>query len=190
VRQGNDSVSDLRMIGDAAILDRRSIALICSVKCPGSVILQTYDLMRSLRSENVTVVSGFHSPMERECLNILLRGTCRIAICYARSLPKRTPTDYRQALKDGRILMLSAFDDKQTRATKQTSAERNRLVASLADVIFVPYAAEGAKAEALCREIAAQGKPLRTLDDEHCTNVLSLGAEAVGAGEINKLIER
>lgn len=49
----------------------------CSVRsnCLGDVILKTLDLMCELRDADAYVVSGFHSPMERECLNILLRGT-------------------------------------------------------------------------------------------------------------------
>jgi len=178
------------VVGNSDILGRRKVALICSVKCPGSMILQTYDLMRGLRNQSVTVISGFHSPMERECLDILLRGTCGIAICYARSLPKRTPTEYRQALKAGRLLMLSAFDDKQTRATKDTSAERNRLVASLADVVLVPYAAEGGKTEALCREVADAGKRLLTLRGEHPANLVSLGAVPIRIEDMAELLNR
>jgi len=29
---------------------------------------------RRMRDEGVTVISGFHSPIEKECLRILLRG--------------------------------------------------------------------------------------------------------------------
>jgi predicted Rossmann fold nucleotide-binding protein DprA/Smf involved in DNA uptake len=181
MREGAGSISDVQVIGNAALLDCRSIALICSVKCPGSVILQTYELVKAIRVESVAVISGFHSPMERECLNILLRGTCGIVVCPARSLPKRIPAAYRLALKGGRMLMLSPFDKKQTRATRETSAERNRLVASLADVVFVPYAAEGGKTEALCREIIAAGSRVLTFAGEHSANLRSLGAECVGS---------
>jgi len=164
------------------LLSRSKIGLLCSVKCPGSVILQTYDLMRSLRNENVTVISGFHSPMERGCLNILLRGTCGIAICYARSLPKTTPSNCRKALEDGRLLMLSAFEEKQTRATKQTCAQRNRLVASLADVIFVPYASPGGMVEKICAEAARSGKPIFTFEGDPGASLQAMGARTIPAG--------
>ena len=36
--------SALHIVGDAAILDRPKVALFCSVKCPGKLILDTYDL--------------------------------------------------------------------------------------------------------------------------------------------------
>jgi len=36
-------------LGNRAVLDRKTLALLCSIKCPGSVILRTYDLMRDLK---------------------------------------------------------------------------------------------------------------------------------------------
>jgi len=59
-------------LGNRNILQTKPLALFCSVKCPGNLILQTYDLAQKWRDAGVTVISGFHSPMERECLNILL----------------------------------------------------------------------------------------------------------------------
>jgi hypothetical protein len=61
-------------LGDGALLGRRKVALICSQKCPGDVILKTYDFARLVRDLGIAIVSGFHSPIERDCLSILLRG--------------------------------------------------------------------------------------------------------------------
>ncbi len=47
----NDAAGLLWRLGSPEILKKRKIALICSVKCPGSVILHTYDLMRDLRTK-------------------------------------------------------------------------------------------------------------------------------------------
>lgn len=162
-------------VGNSDILNRRKIALICSVKCPGGVILQTYELMKGVRGESVTVISGFHSPMERECLNVLLKGTCGIVICYARTIPKRVPSEFRQAIDAGRMLLISPFLDKHNRVTSETSVQRNRFIAALSDVVFVPYAAAGGKTEALCREIVRQGKPLFTLLGEYTANLAKIG---------------
>ena len=188
-RQVSDITMDgfpqpVHSLGNADLLKSRTMALLCSIKCPGSVILRIYDLMRDLRKEKVTVVSGFHSPMERECLNILLRGTCGVVLCPARSLPRRVPVEYREPIDTRRMLLLSAFDDKQHRATSAASIQRNRFVAAVSDVIFVPYAAEGGKTEALCREMLDGGKPVFTLQDDHCTNLLALGAEIFARQEL------
>ncbi len=57
----------LATLGNLEILQQQKLAFFCSVKCPGAIILQTYDLARALRDAGVTVISGFHSPMEKEC---------------------------------------------------------------------------------------------------------------------------
>ena len=75
------------IIGSDRLLTSHKIGLLCSIQCPGDIILKTLDLMHELRNLEVCVVSGFHSPLEQECLKILLRGTCAIVVCYARSLP-------------------------------------------------------------------------------------------------------
>jgi len=190
---GEAAAGSISQLGNSEILNKRKIALICSVKCPGSVILQTYDLMRSIRNEPITVISGFHSPMERECLNILLRGPsagsgCGIVICLARSIPKRIPSEFRKPIDDGRMLLISAFSEKQTRATSETSVERNRLVAAISDVVLVPYAAAGGKAEALCREIIGRGHCVCTLSGERSAALVALGAGIVASQDYRVLL--
>lgn len=55
-------------LGNLDILHRPKLALFCSIKCPGRLILRTYDLAQALRDAGEVVIGGFHSPMERECL--------------------------------------------------------------------------------------------------------------------------
>lgn len=88
--------------GNLAILANQMLALFCSVRCPGDLILKTYDLARSLRDAGVTVIGGFHSPMEKECLTLLLRGKQPVAVCLARALDSiRLPGAWRTPLVDG-----------------------------------------------------------------------------------------
>ena len=61
-------------IGDVKILSNLLLGLLCSIRCPGRVIVQTYDLARTLRDAGVPVIGGFQSPMEKECLDFLLHG--------------------------------------------------------------------------------------------------------------------
>ena len=87
-RLGAAAPSWLWAIGDPGILAEQKVAVFCSVRCPGNAILKAYDAARKLRDEGVTVVSGFHSPVEKECLRILLRGKQPVVICLARAMEK------------------------------------------------------------------------------------------------------
>jgi hypothetical protein len=62
------------VLGAIEILQEPALGLFCSIRCPGKAILAVYDLARALRDAGVPVISGFHTPMERECLDLLLRG--------------------------------------------------------------------------------------------------------------------
>src|SRR5207244_7197156 len=73
-------------IGKLQILEQPLLGFFCSTKCPGEVILQTYDLARALREAGIPMIGGFHTPMEKECLALLLRGTQPMVICPARSI--------------------------------------------------------------------------------------------------------
>ena len=112
----------MQTIGNKDILRNRKIGIFCSVKCPGSLILRTYDLMQELKDADVALISGFHSPMEQECLNILMRGQAAIVKCYARSIARlRIPSEYRKPLDEGRLLLISPFDEKQPKTARHTS---------------------------------------------------------------------
>jgi|GEM_PF-2537507 len=161
--------------GNHDILHRPLFALFCSVRCPGRLVLKAYDLAQKWRAEGQPVISGFHSPVEKEVLKMLLRSTVPVCVVLARGLPTRIPTEYRRPLDEGRLLLLSPFDARTKRATQTSAAHRNRVVASLAERIFVAYAAPGSKTEAFCRELAGTGNPCLTFDDPKTDNLKRVG---------------
>lgn len=170
----------LRIKGDEEVLNRPKVALFCSVKCPGKLILDTYDLAKRFRDEGVPVISGFHSPMEQECLRILLRSTHPVIWCLARGLYRQIPSepvDCRPAVADGRLVMVTPFADTVRHITAKTATTRNRLVVEMASAVVVAHAAPGSKMEALCRDILAAGKPLYTFDHPANAALIQAGAE-------------
>ena len=160
-----EPISQVWAIGNLALLNMPLLGLFCSTRCPGNIILRTYDLALALREAGVPVVSGFHTPMERECLDVLLRGQQPVVLCPARGIHKmRAPAAWRQPLAKNRLLILSPFAAPYRRPTTEIAEQRNRFVAALADTIFVAHAAPGSKTARLCIELMALGKRLYTLD--------------------------
>ena len=156
-----DDEPTLAAWGAAALLQQPLLGFFCSVRCPGDALLATYDLARALRDAGAGVIGGFHSPMEKECLTFLLRGTQPVVICPARSLEgMRLPTAWRPGLKEGRLLLLSPFAPPRRRATADLAQRRTTLTAALADVLFLSHAEPGGKTEALARQALAWGKPV------------------------------
>lgn len=150
--------------GNADLLTNRLIGFFCSESAPGDAILSTYDLALALRDADHTFIGGFQSPMEKEFLTFVLRGTASVIICPARSIARmRLPATWRTPLQTGRLLLLSPFPDKTRRPTRQTATQRNALVADMATSLLVPHAAPGGKVERLCEDALARGKAVFTM---------------------------
>lgn len=178
------------LLGDSGILEGRLIGFFCSVRCPGDVILKTFDFARSLRDADVTVVGGFQSPMEREFLDLLLRGSAHVIVCPARGLDRmRVPGDWKEAIGDGRLVIVSFFDDRVRRPTAATAAERNTRVADLADVVLIAHAEIRGKTEALCRDAIGDGKPVFALVSNDNAHLFEIGARPLSADDLGVLIQ-
>lgn len=177
---GKQAPEALVGIGELALLATKPLALTCSVRCPGKLILQTYDLMQALRAAGVTVISGFHSPMEKECLNLLLRGSQPVIVCPARGIEEmRVQAEWRPSIERGRLLVLSPFPNGPKRMDSALAARRNEVVAALAHEVFISYAAPGGATEALARQVLGWGKPVLTFQAEENRGLIELGATPV-----------
>lgn len=183
---GADAPAQLSMAGNAALLQMRTLSLFCSVRCPGVMILQTYQVMRRLRHCPLAIVSGFHSPMERECLRTLAAGTAGIIWCIAKALASfRLPSEWEPLLHNDRLLILAPFADSVTRITDTTARYRNRVAAALADDAFLPYAAPGGRTERFCFDLLAWDKTVFTLDMPENSGILERGAHALSLQDID-----
>jgi predicted Rossmann fold nucleotide-binding protein DprA/Smf involved in DNA uptake len=151
-RFGTNAPSALTALGNPDILSLPKTALFCSAHCPGKAILPIYDQVAKWRDEGQCVISGFHSPVEKECLGILLRGSQPIIICPARAIPKRIPQEWEKPLEENRLLILSFFGETETRITAELAKRRNELVAALANSVFIAHAEPGGRIETLLQK--------------------------------------
>lgn len=182
---GRHAPSVITGLGNLDILNHKKLAFFCSVKCPGSLILKVYDLSQSLKQAGVTVVGGFHSPIERECLTILLRGKQPVIVCPARSIKgMRIRAEYKKPLEQGRLLMLSPFKESERRNTVETAMERNRFIATVANVVFVAHASPNSKMEKFCHEVVRLGKPLYTFESEANKFLTNIGAKVLSLNNL------
>ena len=151
------SMPQLFAFGNLNLLALPKTALFCSARCPGQAILAAYDQAVRWRDAGRCIISGFHSPVEKECFRILLRGSQPVIICPARSLEKmRLPGDWQKPLADGRLLILSCFSGNEHRITSTLAARRNEFVAALADEVWFAHVAPGGQMQRLAQKIAAR----------------------------------
>jgi predicted Rossmann fold nucleotide-binding protein DprA/Smf involved in DNA uptake len=152
-RLGTHAPTTLYTLGNLDLLDSGipKTALFCSARCPGDALLAAYDQAAHWRDTGRCVISGFHSPVEKECLRILLRGHQPIIICPARGLPQIIPPELRPPLAAGRLLILTPFPETERRVTAALADRRNALVAALADETWFAHIAPGGKIARIAR---------------------------------------
>lgn len=147
-------------VGNTALLNEPLLGLLASRECPGSVLLETLDRVPRWVKENRIILSGFHSPLEQQVLRSVLRREGRVIKLLARGLTEyRAPSDEREALNDGRLLVLTAFPAEVRRTTRASALERNRLLLVLASEVLAPYIAEGSPLAMLLAERDAKKSP-------------------------------
>lgn len=160
-RLGTRAPPALHAIGPAALLAGRRTALFCSARTFGDAILRAHDTVRRMRDNGVTVISGFHSPIEMDCFRILLRGKQPIILCPARAIESmRIPTECRAAFEAGRMLFLSPFTKQPSRVTKDSALRRNEVVAALADDAYIAHITNGGKTEQILKRLTAWQVPI------------------------------
>ncbi|MGH7969685.1 MAG: DNA-processing protein DprA [Limisphaerales bacterium] len=151
-RLGAEAPERLFALGNLDLIALPKTALFCSARCPGSVILRAYDQAAQWRDTGRCVISGFHSPVEKECLPILFRGESPVIICPARALPRRVPHEWKKRMAKGGLLVLSFFPESETRITVDLATRRNEFVAALADDTFVAHLTPGGRLDTSLRQ--------------------------------------
>ena len=155
-------------------------ALFCSSRCPAQIILKAHELAQQFRESGVPTIGGYHSPVEKECLRVLLRGSQPIILCPARSIENmRLSPAWKGALAEGRLLLLSTFDSNHRRSTAALAGQRNAFVAALADKICIAHASEGSKTLQFAQQVSEWGKPLFTFDTPANRSLFQCGAQRI-----------
>lgn len=168
--------------GNTALLERQDTrwAIFCSSQCPAEIILKAHELAQQFLKSQIPTIGGYHSPVEEECLRVLLRGTQPIIICPPRNIENmRLKSEWQRGISENRLLILSRFDSKYRRSTATLASQRNAFVAALADKILIAHAAEGSQTLEFAQVVSEWDKPLFTFDTEANKPILQLGARPI-----------
>jgi len=150
------------------------------------MLLPTYELMITLRNGEESVIGGFHSSLERECLEILLRGLVPVTICPARQLdlardwlyPEHSVTwkAVKAGMVDGRVTIVEPPGMIGRRITRSNAAKRNEWLLGQTDRLLLLYASPGGETDRVVRLDLDRGIPVSVLDHPANARWLDLGA--------------
>ena len=133
--------------GNSEIIRQDKTAFLCSRKIPAGIVLKCYDWAIEQREAENCVISGFHSTIEKDVLHYLLKGNQPIIVALARGLKKHLEPEFEKPLADGRLLIITPFDEKTKRVSKDTAFIRNKLMIDLAESVMIGFAEKGGMIE-------------------------------------------
>lgn len=150
----------MESLGNISLLDCKKIGYFASSKIASLSVLPTLDWAAEVASRvDVAIVSGYHSKMEREVLDFLLRGRCGIICILARSIYKKVPSKFQEAYNAGRVLFISPYKTSATMTSRHLCHQRNEYVASISDeLVFSSLSPESSLAS-----LIASSKPITKL---------------------------
>lgn len=123
-------------LGNQELMLREKVAFFASSKTASLSVMPSLDWASEIaKREDITVCSGFQSPLERDILPYLLRGKCGIIVGLGRGLYKKIPEEYRDAYASGRVLFVSLQSKNATRPSKAAAERRNQYLADIADLL-------------------------------------------------------
>lgn len=126
--------------GQRGLLDLELTALFASRQCPGTAIRLAMDWALQQASAKQAVISGFHSPLEQSVLKVLMAAGSPAVVVLARPVQgAKLQPEWIAALASGHMAVVSGVV-AAGRLTQQLAAERNALVAQLAQSIVLAHA--------------------------------------------------
>ena len=124
--------------GNKDLLDRPLVAFFASRNAPPEALELATRWAQKIAQTDKIVVSGFHSPIERAVLDVLLTHGCSVVVTLGRSLYRKIPAHLQAAYDENRLLFVSFRG--YSRHSWRSSEIRNWKAAGLADeVYFTPF---------------------------------------------------
>ncbi len=176
-------------VGDPAILNCKLLGIISARKIDPDLALKTSQLLKQLASlGNVSFISGWHSPLEEEALNILLSYPVQLIFCVSKSLNRFVPAvDVKNRISQGRALLLTHCSPRAKRITRYASLRRNHLVAGVGKGLLVLSAPAGSFSLRLAEKVIDLGRPVFTPRHRMNEGLFSSGALPATIENIQRL---
>ena len=120
--------------GNKDLLDRELVAFFASRKATPHDMQLALQWAADICQTDKVVISGFHSPLEKEILNYLLERKHPVIFALGRALYKKVPPHLQSAFDEGNLLFVSFRG--YTRHSCNSAQQRNWGAADLADEVY------------------------------------------------------
>lgn len=138
-----NTTPQLYQSGNSALMSKKKIAFLCSRQVPENKTASIYRWANQLLPERDCILCGNHSKMEQEVFNILLEKKIPVILVLAESMKEEWSNHIKLALKEKRLLIVTACNSQVHRINHQSAYDRNEIVLSFADHVIIGYCKPG-----------------------------------------------
>ncbi len=193
-RLGKDCPGKLYYHGPLELLNHFCIGIICSDQSSGSILMETNQILFTLREFDMNYIGGWHSIIETEIFRLsLFRKNTTTTLFSAKGLGTETfesylrdrffpplhefpeESEYFKRAQENELLILSVAEPDETKQLRKNIMERNFLACVLSDIIFIPYGPKGSKTFIQAKRIKELNIPAFTIETEECENLHKIG---------------
>ena len=128
-----------KFIGNMSLLGLSKTAYLCSMTDDKTIINKSIEWANKYKDKEICIISGFQSPAEMAVLEVLLEGNVKIIMVLAKSIFKKCPEKYKKAVEEGRMLIISPFENVEAVTTKDSARRRNQYVMNHSNNMVVGY---------------------------------------------------
>lgn len=129
----------LRKLGNETLLQKRKTAFLCSRITPEKTQTAVLEWVNSLNQNSDCILCGNHSAMEHLVFELLLSKKIPTILVLAETFKDNWNNEIISALKENRLLIITHCDETVHFVSKQSAADRNLLILSLAENIVIGY---------------------------------------------------
>ena len=207
-RLGDRRPDNIYYSGPLELLDHFTIGVICSDKSGGIVLIETNQVLFTVREYAMNYVGSWHSVIETEIFRLsLFRKNTTTTLFSAKGLQAETfdsylldrfypplhefpeRDEYFRRAKTGEMLILSVSNPEETRQLRKNIMERNWISCVLADIVFIPYGPKGSKTYTMAKRISKENIPIFTIDHEESKDLHELGIPGFNRKTVKAFLE-
>jgi hypothetical protein len=145
-------IDKLNKVGNENLLNLRKVAFLCSRRTPDTVYFDIFNWVNQLSSDEC-IICGNHSFVEQKVFTLLLQRRIPVILVLAEAMRTEWSEEIESALKENRMLIVTQCDESVHFVCKDSAADRNEIILSLADAIVIGYCAKGGN---IARQIAGR----------------------------------
>jgi predicted Rossmann fold nucleotide-binding protein DprA/Smf involved in DNA uptake len=208
-RLGNDSPEKIYYNGLLEFLNKFTMGVISSDEIGGNGLMETNQLLYTIREYDMNYIGAWHSMMETEIFRLgLFRKNTTVTLFTSKGLEKETfesflkdrfypplhefpeREEYFRRAKEGELLIISVAEPELNRFERKNIMERNWLICVLADIVFIPYGPRGSKTYTTARKVMQANIPAFTIELDECEDLHELGIPAFNRKTVKDFLEK